>query len=140
MPNMSSSNHVLRIVQSKRPNVSMRKSQNYADLQNELNRLRTVLTRETMMSQLITTEPELFPDLIDQAAAEHESDVALSVKLLAIEKLRRIEQALTSLHEHSYGICSRCSQEIPYARLKVQPDSLYCVPCLTVIEQEPSRN
>jgi DnaK suppressor protein len=93
-----------------------------------------------MMSHLITTEPELFPDLIDQAAAEHENDVALSVKLLAIEKLRRIEQALTSLHEHSYGTCSRCSQEIPYARLKVQPDSLYCVPCLTVIEQEPSRN
>jgi DnaK suppressor protein len=64
----------------------------------------------------------------------------LSVKLLALEKLRRIDQALTSLHAHSYGICSLCSQEIPYARLKVQPDSLYCVPCLTVIEQQPSRN
>ena len=57
------------------------------------------------------------------------------MKILAIEKLRRIEQALTSLHARSYGICSRCSQEIPYARLRVQPDSLYCVPCLTVIEQ-----
>jgi hypothetical protein len=40
----------------------------------------------------------------------------LSVKLLAIEKLRRIERALTSLHAHSYGTCSRCSQEIPYAQ------------------------
>ncbi len=45
------------------------------------------------MSHLITTEPELFPDPIDQAASEYENDIALSVKLLTIEKLRRIEQA-----------------------------------------------
>jgi len=135
MANMSSPNRVPTIVPSKHLNIHMRKSANYADLQHELNRLRTVLTHETMMSHLITTEPELFPDPIDQAAAEYELDVALSVKLLAIEKLRRIEQALTSLHAHSYGTCSRCGQEIPYARLKVQPDSLYCVPCLTLVEQ-----
>jgi DnaK suppressor protein len=113
----------------------MRKNTNFADLQNELNRLRTALAHETAMSHLITIEPELFPDPIDQAASEYENDIALSVKLLTIEKLRRIERALTSLHTRSYGICSRCSQEIPYARLRVQPDSLYCVPCLTTIEQ-----
>jgi len=119
----------------------MRKNANYADLQNELNRLRAVLAHETMMSHLIViaTEPELFPDPIDQAAFEHEIHIALSVKLLTIGKLRRIEQALTSLHTRSYGICSRCSHEIPYARLRVQPDSLYCVPCLTVIEQKSAR-
>ena len=95
-----------------------------------------MLTHETTMSQVITTESELFPDPVDQAAAEYEIGVALSVKMLALEKLRRIERALASLHAHSYGICSRCSQEIPYARLKVQPDSFYCVPCLTLVEQE----
>ena len=140
MPNTSSSNHVLRIVPSKHSSTHIRKSANYAEIQNELNRLRTVLTHETMTSHPITTEPELFPDPIDQTAAEHEIGVALSVKMLAIDKLRRIEQALTSLHAHSYGICCRCSQEIPYARLKVQPDSLYCVPCLTAVEQEAARN
>ena len=140
MPNMSPSNHVPRIASSKHSNSHMPKSANYSDLRNELKRLRRVLTHETMMSHLITAEPELFPDPVDQAAAEHESDVALSVKLIAIDKLRRIEQALTSLHTHSYGICSRCTHEIPYARLKVQPDSLYCVPCLTLIEQRAARN
>ena len=140
MPNMRSSNHAPKSVPSKDPSIHMRKSANYGDLQNELNRLRTRLTHETMMSQLIATEPELYPDPIDQAASEHDLDIALSVKLLAIEKLRRIEQALTSLHTHSYGLCSRCGQEIPHARLRVQPDSLYCVPCLTVIEQKSSGN
>ena len=135
MPNTSSSNHVPRITPSKHLNIHRQKNANYADLENELTRLRTMLTRQTMMSHLITTEPELFPDPIDQAASEHEIDIALSVKLFAIEKLRRIEQALTSLHTRSYGICSRCNHQIPYARLRVQPDSLYCVPCLAIMEQ-----
>lgn len=140
MSNISASNQVRGIVPSKSSNIHLRRSKNYADLQNELIRIRAVLTHETMMSQLITTEPEIFPDPLDQAASEHENDIALSVKLLAIEKLRRIERALTSLQTRSYGICSHCAQEIPSARLNVQPDSLYCVPCLTVIEQQPSRN
>lgn len=135
MPTISSSNHSGRIVPSKHQNVLMRKNANYAGLQNELNRLRAVLAHETTISHLITTEPELFPDPIDQAASEYENDIALSVKLFTIEKLRRIEQALTSLYTRSYGICSRCNHQIPYARLRVQPYSLYCVPCLTIIEQ-----
>ena len=139
MPNTSSSNHVSRITPSKHLNIQRQKNANYADLENELSRLRTMLTHETTMSHLITTEPELFPDPIDQAASEYENDIALSVKLLTIEKLRRIEQALTSLHTSSYGICSRCNHQIPYARLRVQPDSLYCVSCLTVIEQQSAR-
>ena len=140
MPNTSSSSHVQRIASPKHPNIHRGKKQNYEDLQSELHRLRTALTHETTMAQLIAAEPELFPDPIDQAAAEHESDVALSVKLIAFDKLRRIERALTSLQTRSYGICSRCGHDIPYARLKVQPDSLYCVPCLTVIEQNAARN
>jgi RNA polymerase-binding protein DksA len=140
MPNINPSNHVPKRVPLKSSNMPMRKSANYTDIQNELHRLRAVLTRETMMSHMIMTEPELFPDPVDQAAAEYELDVSLSVMSLAIEKLRRIEQALTSLHTRSYGICSRCDHEIPYARLKVQPDSLYCVPCLTLIEQKAARN
>jgi RNA polymerase-binding transcription factor DksA len=140
MPNTSSSNHVPRITPSKHLRIHRQKNANYADLEYELSRLRTMLTHETTMSHLITTEPELFPDPIDQAASEYENDIALSVKLLTIEKLRRIEQALTSLHTRSYGICSRCNHQIPYARLRVQPDSLYCVPCLTIMEQHSDGN
>jgi DnaK suppressor protein len=112
----------------------------YSALQTKLKKLRAVLAHETMISHLITTEPELFPDPTDQAAADHELDVAWSVKMRTVEKLCRIEQALTSLRESSYGICRRCGLEIPYARLKVQPDTLYCVPCLTWIEQGAFRN
>ena len=140
MPHTSSSNRTRKMAPSKHLNIQQRTSTYFADLQRELNRLRAVLTRETMLSHMFTTEPEPFPDPTDQAAAEHELDVALSVNILALKKLRRIEQALTSMHAHSYGICSRCAQEIPEARLQVQPDSLLCVPCLTLVEQEAARN
>ncbi len=140
MPNTSASHRTRKMVPPKYQNIPLRRSTDFADLQRELHRLRAVLTRETMISHMFMTEPELFPDPTDQAAAEHELDVALSVNILALEKLRRIEQALTSIHAHSYGTCSRCAQEIPEARLQVQPDSLLCVPCLTIVEQEAARN
>lgn len=143
MPHTSSSNSTRKMAPPKHLNIQLRTSTNFADLQRELTRLRAVLTRETMISHMFMmfmTEPALFPDPTDQAAAEHELGVALSVNILALEKLRRIEQALTSMHARSYGICSRCAQEIPEARLKVQPDSLLCVPCLTIVEQEAARN
>lgn len=113
----------------------MRRGMKYSALQSKLKKLRAVLTHETMMSHLVTTEPELFPDPIDQAAADHEVDVAWSVKMRTVEKLRRIEHALTSLREHSYGICRRCGRKIPYARLKAQPDSLNCVSCQSALER-----
>ena len=86
MPNTRSSNHAPRNVSSTHLGIQKRTSANYAALQSELNRLRTVLAQETMTSQPMTTEPELFPDPIDQAAAEHEIGVALSVKILAVEQ------------------------------------------------------
>jgi len=139
MTTTNSAKHVPGIVQSKSSGVYRETRAQYIDLQNELHRLRSILAHDTTMAQQLTAASELFPDPIDQAAAGHEIDVALSVKLLALEKLRRVEQALTTLHTHSYGICSRCSQQIPSARLTVQPESLYCVPCLTAIEHNVDR-
>lgn len=140
MPTTRSSTQVPSMIPSKHLNAHVRKTATFGDLQHELTRLRAVLARGTMISHLITTEPERFPDMVDQAATEHELNVALSVKLRTFDKLRRIEQALTSLHARSYGICSHCGHAIPSARLKVQPDSFSCVPCLTVIEQQSARN
>ena len=87
------------------PTTTGKKSANYADLKNKLYRIRRVLTQESMMLNLIPTELEFFPDPIDQAASEHLTDIA------PVGKLRRIEQALTPLHTHSYEICSRHGHE-----------------------------
>ncbi|MGZ8385425.1 MAG: TraR/DksA C4-type zinc finger protein, partial [Nitrospira sp.] len=36
----------------------------------------------------------------------------------------------------SYGCCRRCHKAIPYARLTVQPDTLFCVSCLARMERK----
>ena len=57
----------------------------------------------------------------------------MQVRTRTFEKLRRIERALQLMRTSSYGRCRRCHKDIPYERLTVQPDALFCVPCLTVV-------
>jgi DnaK suppressor protein len=41
----------------------------------------------------------------------------------------RIERALAKLAEGTYGVCDRCGQPIPAARLEAAPESVLCVAC-----------
>ena len=80
------------------------------------------------------------PDLIDQASTELEQEIAIHVQIRTFDRLRRIEQALRLIRINDYGRCRRCRAAIPHERLKVQPDAIYCVPCLTLVEQRAARN
>ena len=42
----------------------------------------------------------------------------------------RIRAALKRLDEDEYGDCVRCGEEIPIARLRLDPATAVCVPCL----------
>jgi RNA polymerase-binding transcription factor DksA len=80
-------------------------------------------------------------DLADQASAEFEQDLAMQVRTRTFDKLRRIERALQLMRTNSYGRCRRCHEDILFERLKkVQPDALFCVPCLTINEQDAAKN
>lgn len=43
------------------------------------------------------------------------------------EKLREIEAALEAIEEGTYGVCKECGVEIPYERLEIVPETLYCI-------------
>lgn len=109
-----------------------------AMLRTELIRQRAVLLARADVSLMSGEEPEISGDLADQASTECEQDLAMQVKTRTYEKLRRIERALRLLRTDRYGLCRHCGQDIPYERLKVQPDALCCVPCLTVAERTGS--
>ncbi|GAB3079183.1 TraR/DksA family transcriptional regulator [Micromonospora schwarzwaldensis] len=38
-------------------------------------------------------------------------------------------RALTRMAEGRYGVCERCGQDIPTARLEIRPAARFCVPC-----------
>jgi RNA polymerase-binding transcription factor DksA len=110
------------------------------ELLTELIRQRALLLRSACLSMVADAEPELHPDPIDQASTEFEQELAMQVRTRTFDKLRRIEQVLRLMRTSGYGRCRRCHEEIPYERLKVQPDALFCVPCLIVVERKGAGN
>ena len=111
-----------------------------ADLWQELVRQRAVLLASANLSLAAESAAELYADPADQASTDLEHDVAMQVKVRTFERLRHIERALQLLRTKDYGQCRHCHQNIPYERLKVQPDALFCVPCLTTVEQKAAHN
>lgn len=52
---------------------------------------------------------------------------------LRTAKLRmvKLQDALKNLDDEDFGICQRCERPIPYKRLLLLPESIYCVACLS---------
>ena len=51
-------------------------------------------------------------------------------------KLKRIDNALKRIEEHTYGLCQDCGDHIPDARLLANPYFLTCVSCAEDRERE----
>ena len=47
----------------------------------------------------------------------------------AEEKLINLKRVFSKLDSSDFGICLRCRQPIPIARILYRPESLYCVNC-----------
>ena len=60
-----------------------------------------------------------------QVAAEQGETHALASSLK--DQLDDVEQALVKLDEGTYGLCERCEQPIPAARLEAMPASRFCI-------------
>lgn len=53
----------------------------------------------------------------------------------AIERQQALQTAMRRIEEDDdYGICERCDEYIPMARLMLMPESRYCVRCLQAKE------
>jgi len=74
-------------------------------------------------------------DFGDQSFAAGESSLDLAEAQRDIEELQGIDAALASMAEGAYGFCASCGDEIPTARLRVQPLALRCVRCQEGVER-----
>lgn len=84
--------------------------------------------REALKVEVDVDAEEGDPDLI-----EREKNVALVSQLEV--KLTSVQAALRSIDKGKYGICERCSKEIPTERLEVRPDATLCVTCQAEVEK-----
>ncbi len=48
---------------------------------------------------------------------------------MAKATLKKLENALTMIDDPDFGYCYECEEPIPFARLMIMPESVYCVKC-----------
>ncbi|SFV89728.1 C4-type zinc finger protein, DksA/TraR family [hydrothermal vent metagenome] len=48
----------------------------------------------------------------------------------ATKRLNRLKHAYLKIDTPQYGICQECEEPIPMERLKLMPESIYCVSCM----------
>ncbi len=85
-------------------------------------------------------------DVGDQALADLERELGISLMEMRNRKRQLIDEALTRLNEGMYGICAECGIEISERRLDAVPFAKLCVECqsreelLEKIEKEEERD
>ncbi|HEX8180809.1 MAG TPA: TraR/DksA family transcriptional regulator [Pyrinomonadaceae bacterium] len=73
-------------------------------------------------------------DTVDMSLQDVNQELALRLGERASQAVADIDQALLRIDEGSYGICARCSQPIPEARLEAMPTARYDAACQTALE------
>lgn len=85
-------------------------------------------------------------DVGDQALMDLERELGISLMEMRNKRRQSIDEALTRLHDGTYGICAECGIEISEKRLQAVPFAKLCVECqsraelLEKIEREEDRD
>lgn len=67
---------------------------------------------------------------LEEAASEvEEYSTLLPIEYNLELKLQNVNLALEKIKKNKYGICEKCKKEIPLERLKISPESKYCLEC-----------
>ena len=74
---------------------------------------------------------ESLGDVGDQALMDHERARDISLMDMRTRQKQSLEEALTRLHEGTYGICAECGIDINEKRLQAVPFAKLCAECLT---------
>jgi DnaK suppressor protein len=71
-------------------------------------------------------------DIAEQGSDSMDREKSFMFISRELQYLSHIEEALKRIKAGTYGICTRCGQEIPEERLEAVPTAHTCVTCKTV--------
>jgi DnaK suppressor protein len=108
----------------------------YPDILQDLEGQRAAILAEAGVVLTSPTGLEIFPDVSDQASAEADQHFSFRIREREQKLLKKIDEALSRFATQTYGICERCSGDIPYKRLKARPVTTLCIECKTSQEEE----
>ena len=88
--------------------------------------------RDALQLEMQQNRENLSPPTADEGAmvqrnVAREVDQALTD--IDSADLTRIDRALKAMADGSYGLCGECGCDIPFERLKIEPQTEHCVAC-----------
>jgi RNA polymerase-binding transcription factor DksA len=97
---------------------------------------RSTQVREEIRHELLGSDNPKFIELAGQVHDREEESIAdmlVDIQLQAIDRhvqeFRDIEAAIARMEAGEYEVCRDCGEDIPHARLTVQPTAQRCEPC-----------
>lgn len=78
------------------------------------------------------------PDPGDASMTEDLRDFLHVLSDAKREQILEIDEAIRRIENGTYGICTRCEEEIGIKRLEVQPATPYCLSCKEELEEQVS--
>lgn len=85
---------------------------------------------EEIRSAIYPTKGEGTSDKVAHISFKQEQSIHFQRYEEANKRLNRLKNAYLKIDTPEYGICRECEEEIPLERLKLVPESLYCVSCM----------
>jgi DnaK suppressor protein len=100
-------------------------------------------TLEAKRNELLSDAGDRDEILIENAAEEFDRlqqqlnrEVAIRNLDRTSKLLKSVQAALARINDETYGVCLRCDEEIPAARLKAVPWAGYCIACQEKIDRQ----
>lgn len=92
---------------------------------------------ETLRQEIKLLKSAIYPDRgkgpsdkVAHIAFKQEQSIHIQRHEEATKRLNRLRHAYLKIDTPEYGICKECEEEIPLDRLKLMPESSYCVECM----------
>ena len=74
-------------------------------------------------------EPDCAIGRVSRMDAINNKSVTEAALRQAQEKLKNLQRVLSQAGSSDFGVCLKCRNKIPVARILIRPESLYCVHC-----------
>jgi len=111
--------------------------------QKEKQTFKTIIEKEidTLSSEIASIKKALYPergkgptDKVAHLNFKLDQSIHIQRHEEATKRLNRLKHAYLKIDTPEYGICKECEEDISLERLKLMPESVYCVGCMNELE------
>lgn len=93
-----------------------------------LSEKQTILNKSLSQDDYCLQKDDL-SDVLDEASANQQASQTLRFRNRELFYLKKVNQSLEHLENHTYGICEECDEPIGFERLKARPTANLCITC-----------